>query len=297
MVAAQGLKAVYADHGNDPAFASKVLTPGTISKLNIPVTEVKKVIQPFESFGGRGAESPSSFYTRVSERLRHKDRAINIWDYEHLVLEAFPEIYRVKCLNHTQYEPGSTGDGIYRELAPGHVTLVTVPDKQFYNMTDPLKPYTSLGLLQEISQFLGKRISCFIRLHVHNPRFEEVRVNLKVRFYDGFDQTWYTNLLQESILRFLSPWAFPEGGNPTFGGKVYKSVIIDFVEEQPYVDYVTDVLLFHDIGGIKGTADRNEIEGSMAVSILVSVPADQHLITVINPSEEMVSSEKCSCES
>lgn len=297
LVAAQGLKAVYADHGNDPAFASKVLTPGTISKLNIPVTEVKKVIQPFESFGGRGAESPSSFYTRVSERLRHKDRAINIWDYEHLVLESFPEIYRVKCLNHTQYEPGNTGDGIYRELAPGHVTLVTVPDKQFYNMTDPLKPYTSLGLLQEISQFLGKRISCFIRLHVHNPRFEEVRVNLKVRFYDGFDQTWYTNLLQESILRFLSPWAFPEGGNPTFGGKVYKSVIIDFVEEQPYVDYVTDVLLFHDIGGIKGTADRNEIEGSMAVSILVSVPADQHLITVINPSEEMVLSEKCSCES
>ena len=297
LVAAQGLKAVFTDQGNDPAFASKVLPAGTINKLNIPVTEVKKIIQPFESFGGRGAEESSSFYTRVSERLRHKDRAISIWDYEHLILEAFPEIYRVKCLNHTHYEPNESGSGIYRELAPGHVSIVTVPNKQFHNLTDPLKPYTSLGLLQEITQFIGSRVSCFVKLHVNNPQFEEVRTNMKVRFYDGFDETWYTNLLQQSIMRFLSPWAFPEGGNPTFGGKVFKSVIIDFVEEQLYVDYVTDVKLYLDIEGVKGTADLNEAEGSLAVSILVSVPADQHLITVIKPSEEKIASEKCSCES
>src|SRR5659263_308118 len=139
--------------------------------------------------------------------------------------------------------------------------------------------YTSLGMLTDIAEFIGSRVSCFVKLHVNNPQFEEVRVNMSVRFYDGFDQTFYTNTLQESILRFLSPWAFPEGGNPTFGGKVYKSVVIDFVEELPYVDFVTDVQLFHDIAGVKGTVDQNEIEGSLAVSILVSVPAKKHLIT------------------
>jgi len=152
-------------------------------------------------------------------------------------------------------------------------------------------------MLTDIAEFIGSRVSCFVKLHVNNPQFEEVRVNMSVRFYDGFDQTFYTNTLQESILRFLSPWAFPEGGNPTFGGKVYKSVLIDFVEELPYVDFVTDVQLFHDIAGVKGTVDQNEIEGSLAVSILVSVPAKKHLITVINPSEEKISSDKCSCES
>lgn len=297
MVAAQALQATFVDKGNDPAFASKVLPAETISKLSIPVSEVKKIMQPFESFGGRGAEESSAFYTRVSERLRHKNRAVNLWDYERLVLEAFPEIFRVKCLNHTQYEPSDSGSGIYKELAPGHVTIVTVPNKQFHNLRDPLRPYTSLGMLTDVAEFIGSRVSCFVKLHVNNPQFEEVRVNMSVRFYDGFDETFYTNTLQEAILRFLSPWAFPGGGNPTFGGKVYKSVLIDFVEEQLYVDYVTDVQLFHDIKDIKGTVDKNEIEGSLAVSILVSVPAKKHLITVINPSEEKKASDKCSCES
>ncbi len=295
-VAAQALLSEFTDQDNDPAFAAKVLPAGTISKLNIPVSEVKKIAQPFESFGGRGAEESTAFYTRISERLRHKDRTVTLWDYERLVLEGFPGIYRVKCLNHTQYEPSDSGNGIYKELAPGHVTVVTIPNKQFHNLRDPLRPYTSLGLLQDITKFIEKRVSCFVKLHVNNPQFEEVRLHLKVRFYDGFDETFYTLLLQESITRFLSPWAFPDGGNPTFGGKVYKSVLIDFVEEQPYVDYVTDVQLFHDLGGVKGTTDYNEIEGSIAVSILVSVPANQHLITVINPSEELIASEKCSCQ-
>ena len=297
LVAAQGIKTTFEDLGNDTGFASKALPAGTISKLNIPVSEIKKVTQPFESFSGQGAEQPSSFYTRVSERLRHKNRAVTVWDYERLVLEAFPEIYRVKCLNHTQYEPNNTATGLYRELAPGHVTIVTIPDHRFHNLRDPLKPYTSLGLLQDIDAFMASRVSCFVRLHVNNPQFEEVRVNMKVRFFAGYDETYYTNYLQESITRFLSPWAFTDGGNPTFGGKVYKSVVIDFVEEQSYVDYVTDMLLFHDIGGVKGTTDMNEAEGSLAVSILVSVPANQHLITVINPSEEIITSEKCNCES
>ncbi len=297
MVAAQGLLTEFSDQENDPSFASKVLPAGTISKLNIPVSAVKNISQPFDSFGGRGAEIPAAFYTRISERLRHKDRAVTLWDYEQLLLEAFPEIYRAKCLNHTQYEPNDSGTGIYRELAPGQVTIVAIPNKQFHNLRNPLRPFTSLGMLQDIAAFIEKRVSCFVKLHVRNPQFEEVRVNMKVRFYDGFDETFYTNLLQESIMRFLSPWAFPEGGNPSFGGKIYKSVLIDFVEEQTYVDYVTDVQLFHDLPDKKGTSDKNEIEGSLAVSILVSVPAIQHQIIVINPSEEIVSSEKCNCES
>ena len=297
IVAAQGLLAEFTDKGNDPAFAAKVLSAGAISKLNIPVAEVKKLIQPFESFGGRGAESPDSFYTRISERLRHKDRAVNLWDFERLILEAFPEIYRVKCLNHTHYEPSDSGSGIYRELAPGHVTVVTVPNKKFHNLIDPLRPYTSLGMLEDIAAFIGNRVSCFVKLHVKNPKFEEVRVSMLVRLYDGFDETFYTTLLRQSIMQFLSPWAFSDGGDPTFGGKVYKSVLIDFVEEQPYVDYVTDVKLFHDIDHQEGTEDLNEIEGSLAVSILVSVPADKHQINVINPSEETIATDKCSCQS
>jgi hypothetical protein len=297
MVSAQAMLATFTDRENDPAYAATVLAAGTITKPEIPDAAIKKISQPFDSFGGKAAENPDSFYTRVSERLRHKDRAIALWDYEHLVLDAFPEIYRVKCLNHTQYEPTENGEGIYRELAPGNVTIVTVPNKQFHNQRDPLRPYTSLGTLQEITAFLKSRVSCFVRLHIRNPQFEEVNVSFKLKLYDGYDEGFYTDILKEAITRFLSPWAFPGGESPSFGGKIYKSVLVDFVEEQPYVDYVTDFGMFHTIGGIQGTSDMNEIEGSRAVSILVSAPANRHGITVIHPAAEEIAAEQCNCES
>lgn len=300
LVAAQALRATFADRDNDPAFSATPLEAGVISKLEQPDSAVKKIEQPFATFGGRGKEDSADFYTRVSERLRHKDRSIALWDYERLVLEAFPQIYKVKCLNHTQYEPNESGTGIYRELAPGHVTVVTIPNQQFQNLRDPLRPYTSLGLLLEIEEFLRGRLSCFARLHVKNPQFEELQVNFKVRFFPGFDETFYTNKLKREITRYLSPWAFPGGGSPSFGGKIYKSVLINFVEEQPYVDYVTDFQLFHYTGGKKTVVNLNEVEGSTAVSILVSVPEEKHRIQPITvaeaPALTQVSGEDCSCE-
>ncbi len=295
-VAAQALQATFVDKGNDPAFQATVLPPETITKLDLPDAEVKQISQPFPTFAGRGKELPSAFYTRISERLRHKDRTITLWDCEHLVLEAFPQIYKVKCLNHTQYDPDHTGSGIYRELAPGHVTIVTLPKLYFPSLRDPLKPYTSLGLLDEISTYLSRRVPCFAALHVRNPQFEEVKVSCRARFYPGYDESLFTRKMQESITRFLSPWAFTEGGSPTFGGKVYKAVLINFVEDLPYVDYVTDFLLFHsfkDINGNDQVEEADEVTVSKAISILISAGSHDHDITVLKPVEENASGEIC----
>ena len=296
MVAAQALEAGFVERGNDPAFGARVLAPGVVGKLVVPEAAVKQLVQPFASFGGRGAEARADFYARISERLRHKDRAITLWDMEHLVLEAFPHIYKVKCLNHTQYEPNSSATGIYRELAPGHVTVVTVPSHQFQNLRDPLRPYTSLDLLLQIEQFLRRRSACFVKLHVRNPQFEEVRLSFKVRLHDGVDEAYHVRLLQEEITRFLSPWAFPGGAAPSFGGKVHKSVLINFVEERPYVDYVIDFQLFHDVGGAIGTVDLAEVSGKLAVSILVSAPAVRHTVQVLHPQALAGGAEHCPCE-
>jgi hypothetical protein len=306
-VAAQAMEAAFADRGNAPEFAATPLPAGTIARLDMPDAAVKKIAQPFASFGGRGAEQSRAFFTRVSERLRHKNRAIDLWDYERLILEAFPQVYKVKCLNHTCYEPtestaegcatGRSRGGIYRELAPGHVTIVAIPNLQTQNVRDPLKPFTSLGVLEDIRRFVTTFGSCFAQLHVENPQFEEVRVRLSLRLRNGFDETYYQNLLKQAITRFLSPWAFAEGGVPSFGGTIYKSVLINFVEEQPYVDYVTNVELFHDIDGVPGTVDLDQVRGSRAVSMLVSVPAPRHEIVLITPAQDAPLGENCGCDS
>jgi hypothetical protein len=296
LVAAQGLEVEFNDNGNAPDFSATPLPAGTISKLVTPDAAVKSVTQPYPSFGGRGAELAQDFYARISERLRHKDRAIELWDYEHLILEAFPQVYKVKCLNHTCFEPNDTGTGVYRELAPGHVTVVAIPDLKAQQQRDPLKPYTSLGVLQDIQAFLAQRVSCFATLHVKNPQFEEVRVRFALRLYDGYDETYYTQQLKQAITRFLSPWAFAAAGAPSFGGKIYKSVLIDFVEGQPYVDYVTDFQVFQDVSGVAGTVDLDEVTASLAVSVLVSAPAGKHDITILHPAQDSGLAEICGCD-
>jgi hypothetical protein len=277
-VEAQAAIASFKNTNNAADFLNGALPAGTISKLKQPQSAVKKVAQPYSSFGGRPLESSDAFYVRVSERLRHKARAITIWDYEHLVLEAFPLIYKVKCLNHTK-----SVDAAYNEVLPGHVAIITIPNLQQRNDINPLKPYTSQAMLQAIDAYLRKHISCHVQLHVVNPVFEEVQLKCKLKLAKGYDDfTIYSMKLKEEITAFLSPWAYAADAEISFGGKVYKSVLINFIEERPYVDFITDVVMCHYAAdGTIIQLDNDEIIASTAKSILVSVPASKHDITTV----------------
>ena len=260
---------------NSPDFLQLPLPAATISKLKVPLAAVKKITQPFSSFGGRGSENSREYNARVSERLRHKSRAITIWDYEHLVLEAFPSIYKVKCLNHTRID-----DGVYNEVMPGYVSIITIPDLANRNDINPLQPFTSQALLSQIEEYLAAKVPCYVQAKARNPQFEELRLSLKVKFSDGLDYSFYSKLLQEDITRFLSPWAFSGEGGIDFGGSMDKSVLINFIEERYYVNYITHVKMFQVIEGV----DSNDLDraiASTARSVLVSVPASKHVITEI----------------
>lgn len=282
MVEAQALKVKFVDKENDPNFSAKTLPKDSITKLARPAAEVKKITQPFPSYGGRGKESSKAFYTRVSERLRHKDRAITLWDYERLILEAFPEVHKVKCLNHTCYDKGNIYD------APGHVTAVTIANKEHHSLPDSLRPNVSLGLQKKIEEFLRPKFSSFVKFHVVNPKFEEIKVDFRVKLHQGVDETYSINTLQEAIVRFLSPWAFSGKGGPSFSGKIYKSALINFIEEQDCVDYLTCFKLMHlGVGNQEhDKEDHEEVQGCSSISILVSVPIGGHKITPIPSFED-----------
>jgi len=273
----------FSDNGNAPDFLNLPLPAGTISKLKSIQPSIKKITQPYASFGGRALEQNQDYYQRVSERLRHKDRAITIWDYEHLILEAFPELHRVKCLSHTAYEQLSNGTKRYNEVAPGHITIITIPSLDYINTVNPLRPYTNASTLLQIDAFISERISCHIQTHVVNPVFEEVVLDFQLRLMPGLDDfTYYSNQLKEEITAFLTPWAFGRSTDPAFGGKVVKSVLINFIEERSYVDFITNVKMYHRTEDDPNSlADLDEIVASTGMSILVSVPASKHMIAQI----------------
>ncbi|TND08164.1 MAG: hypothetical protein FD123_2558 [Bacteroidetes bacterium] len=91
-VRAQAVTATFTDNANDPKHLEQALAAETISAFVSGDANIKEVLQPYASFGGHPVEDSTSFYTRVSERLRHKRRAILIKDYELLVLDKFQKI-------------------------------------------------------------------------------------------------------------------------------------------------------------------------------------------------------------
>ncbi|MCW3084480.1 MAG: hypothetical protein JWP12_1846 [Bacteroidetes bacterium] len=277
----QAVTAVFADNGNDPNHLLVSLPANTITELVDSNSDIEKVEQPYASFGGKIKEQSNEYYTRVSERLRHKHRAVNIWDYEHLVLEKFPTIYKVKCLNHTDYRSST----YIKEVAPGHVSLVMIADLKNKNSVNPLQPKTSLILLTDIEEYIKTINPPAVELHVKNPLYEEIAVEFNVRFLPGFDNGFYGQKLEEDIKKFLAPWAYSVT-DIAFGGTIHKSMIINFVEEQPYVDFVT----CFKMDQIIGTIVNKNIEAAFATtsaSVLTSAAA--HNVHVLETDE-------CDCD-
>ncbi len=254
------VQAVFVDRGNDPQRLRQPLPAGSIKKLLVPNAGIKTLSQPYASFGGKMAEDDEAFRVRVSERLRHKQRPVSSWDVERLVLQNFPELYKIKCLPHSA--PDSCE-------APGHLSLIVIPSLQNRNAVDPLRPRADLDTLDRVKTFVTKLAGPTVSVHTANPFYQSIRVAFKVQFQQQLDFGFYQQLLNDEIVRFLSPWAFDGGSEIAFGGRLHKTVILNRIEQLDYVDYLTEFKLFQ---GDDVTNDLGAAQASDPRAILVSAP-------------------------
>lgn len=213
---------------------------GTIARLVRRNANIQRVVQPNPSFGGRGREDSAGYFRRSSERLRHRSRAVTAWDLERLVLEAFPEVFKVKCLPHT----GATGS-----FKVGEAALVIVPNVRRTGSINVLEPRASPVVMEDIEAYVAGLTSSFATIHAIPPVFERLRVEANVVFETGRDPGYYSGVLNDDLRRFLSPWAYQEGEDILFGARIYRSDILAFVEGRDYVDHITDLKLYHSYGG------------------------------------------------
>ena len=279
-VLAQAVEAIFSDNNNELSHLNTKLPAATITKFIDKPSLIKGLTQPFSSFGGVPTENDLGFYIRVSERLRHKQRAVDIWDYERIVLQQFPEVYKVKCLNHTSILD-EAGKPDYFEISPGFVSLIVIPDIRNKNSFDPLQPRASQNLLREIEDFIDPLNSLHVKFDADNPDYETIFLDFRVKFYDQFDANAYAKTLNADIVRYLSPWAYGDFSNIHFGGELYKSVIIRFIEELPYVDFISHFKMYQRLGiNDQNITDMSMIVAASARAILVSAPT--HNIGLIN---------------
>jgi hypothetical protein len=159
------------------------------------------------------------------------------------------------------------------------VVLVVVPDLTNKNAVDPLAPKVNGNTISNITKLVNSHSGMQVNIKVKNPAYQKLRLAFKVKFHEGYEFNFYSEKLKEQIKHYLSPWAYASGNDISFGGKIYKSVLLDFVEEIEYVDYLEDFYLY-SISELTGqSGDLNEVQPETPDTILVS---DQtHIINEI----------------
>ena len=221
-------------------FSAPVLPAKAIQELQNPVEGIEWVLQPFQTFGGRQFENHQAFYRRVSERLRHKNRAISVWDYERIILEKFPDIFKVKCINHTS-------KGTNNMINPGHITIVVMAKA---NPSLDV-PCISRQLLTEIKTYIQSVSTPFIKCEVVNPIYEDVKVNVTVKFKPGYEKGLFLNLLYQDLHNFFSPWLLNPSADVQLGGNIPTSKIIDFINNRYYVEGIGNFSILKYSGNAK----------------------------------------------
>ncbi|MFC1603751.1 baseplate J/gp47 family protein [Planctomycetota bacterium] len=273
----QAVSAAFVDKNNAPDHYSSPLPAETITGLTEPMPEIVSVRQPYTSYGAKMKEQENIFYTRVSERLRHKNRALTLWDYERLVLERFPQIYKAKCL------PANVKD---HPAVPGKVEIIIIPDIRNQLPRDPFEPRASAELIADIESYLLDKSPAYATVKARNAHYVAVKVRVGVRFKQGFDEGYYKTQLNDELNHFLSPWAYEEGKDIVIGGKIYANNIINFIDEREYVDYVAKIKLFSsEDGRTFRLAQPSESQGYFVTtegSDGVLVAARQHEIDIIS---------------
>lgn len=250
-----------ASKGKGPGGAA--LPAETISKTVGSIVGLKKVSQPFDGLTGTIAEDQAVFRRRVAETLRHKGRAWTAWDYETLVLEAFPELAFAKCL--PSYRNG--------RIEPGTLTMLVIP---FANEDAPV---AGDRLINKVREKLEEICSPFVIIDVVSPTYEAVRVKTEIVLRRGYNDTFrYEALANEALRNYLMPWkGYEDGRRFKEGGGV--SDIIAFLESLPFVDFVKDIHVH--LRKRSGEYTEVDMNGSMEYDdpVVFLTSDSKHLVT------------------
>ncbi len=195
-----------------------------------------EIEQLTSTFGGRQPETPTQLKQRISERLRHKDRAISARDYEQLILQQFPEIDQVTCLANIIF--GKAGE------YPGNI-LILVRRKVSECQHQGCDNYkVSVDSRLNIKQYIQSKSSAFIHIDVRAPEYEQIQIRCAITFVSGQQKGQALIRLNQELSTQLCPWN-ALGLNQGIGWVLELKEIEHFISRLSYVNFVTDVSILH----------------------------------------------------
>ncbi len=209
---------------------------GSITALRNPsgvLADIKSVTNPEASAGGSDAETVADVKRRGPQRLKSRDRAVTLEDYEALAQEASGEVASARCL------PARNPTGLRQE---GWVTVVVMPK------SEAARPAPGPALIRTVRQYLEARaltnLADVNQIYVKGPEYIEITVQARVvpRQPEKADEVELTVL--DRLAQFLHPLnGGPQRQGWQLGRNVFQSEIYAEIEALAGVDHVARLSL------------------------------------------------------
>ena len=187
--------------------------------------------------GGADAETLEHAIARAIELVGTSWRAVALADYERLARQT-PGTRIARASARANLHPSFP---CFK--APGLITLIILPD-----MPAP-RPYPSRELKRTVRAYLHRRRVIGTRVEVVGPEYVELAVRASVKATLAVSKAALQGKISEALNRFFDPL----GGGPDktgwpFGRDVYRSEVMQVIEEVPGVDHVLSLELLMGCG-------------------------------------------------
>jgi hypothetical protein len=194
--------------------------------------------------GGKSAESIEEAFERFRMDLRVPYTTVTSLDIEYIAINTPGlRVAKAKALPN------------FPNKNEGYVTLVVIPYVPPIEGLETEKPLSSKEFKLAICRHLEKHRLLGTTIHIEDPTFINVNVNVIISPMPGIAKEDLTNKIDIALKKFLHPlkgWK-DEKGWP-IGGNVYRSDIYDVIEKIDGVNCVTKLLLSGKNESVSGKA-------------------------------------------
>jgi hypothetical protein len=226
-------------------------------------TMVAAIANPLPAAGGAAAETLAAASARAADAVEQPPRAVTLADYETLALAA-PGVRLARVAARANLDPAQPC-----LRATGVVTVIVLPFL-------PLRrPFPSAGTRRAVARFLARRRLIGTRIVVAGPEYLEIAVRSSVQPLPGADPATLRERIVAALDRFFHPLTGgPDGQGWPFGRDVYRSEVLQLLDEVPGVDHVLSLEL------VAGCGCHGAVCGNVCVGPLGLVASGRHEITI-----------------
>ncbi len=215
---------------------------GSIFVLKSAVPYVDRVVNHGAAYQGADAESLEEAVLRVPQLLRTRDRAITPEDFETLSLQAGRgAIARAYCPVKSQINPGIVDVMLVPQINPAILDRGEGINPSQLALTPPLR--------LQVLDYLDERRLVGVQVRLQEPEYVGVSVQVEVGLHPEYTnpqaQLLIMRKLQMSLYRFLNPLTGgSQGKGWDIGSPVYRSDIVNLIQQTSGVRFLGEVLLF-----------------------------------------------------